>query len=230
MERFGIILPLRNQYFVMRVGQSFSDKGGKVVTQPESCLLDWPLTGLGRDQILFGTQSLAENRHALWSNWKRINKLAVLSSAAGAKEVARRTRQSVFMAWRHVAKTGAKGRRRRGSGAGSPLGREGRPRDKNAAPDEIQLYSSDFKVAKQCATEVAQLLTRDETVGTVSLQYTKLMRERSLGPSVELGGFDGCSFEDLQQVYSLDLIDGSHTLGGVESCEQVDPQASTLDP
>jgi len=98
---------------------------------------------------------------------------------------------------------------------------DGRQKNKNAAPDEILVFSSDFKVAKQTAMEASQLLMRDETVGTVSLQYTKLMRERSLGPSVDLGGFDGCSTEDLQQVYGLDYIDGSHTLGGVESCEQV---------
>jgi len=36
--------------------------------------------------------------------------------------------------------------------------------------------------------QISLLLTRDETVGTVSLQYTKLLRERSLGPSVDYGG------------------------------------------
>ena len=56
----------------------------------------------------------------------------------------------------------------------APLGREGRPRDKNAAPDEIQLYSSDFKVAKQCATEVAQLYVRD-VVSSVTTPVQKLV-------------------------------------------------------
>jgi hypothetical protein len=90
MERFGIMLPLRNQYFVLRAGQSFSDKGGKVVTNPESCLLDWPITEPGREQVLAGTQAFCEVRHALWGTWKRMNKLAVLNSATGSREIARR--------------------------------------------------------------------------------------------------------------------------------------------
>ena len=228
MERFGISLPLRNQYYIMRVGQSFSDKGGKVVTNPESCLLDWPMTGLGREQILSGAQALLESRHHQWASWKRINKLAVLTSATGGREISRRTKQSVLMAWRHIAKTGGgQGGKRRPAGGGL-RGPEGRVRNKNAAPDEIQVYASDFKVAKQSAHEMSQLLSKDETVGTVSLQYSKLLRERSLGPGIEHGGFDGCSLDDLQQVYSLDLIDGSHTLGGVESCEQVLSRCMTL--
>ena len=120
------------------------------------------------------------------------------------------------MAWRHIVKIGGAGGRKRRPQAGTSPGAvqaNARPKDKKAAPDEILVFSSDFKVAKQSATEAAQLLTRDETVGTVTLQYSKMMRERSLGPSVDYGGFDGGSTEDLQQVYGLDYIDGSHTLG-----------------
>jgi len=218
MERFGIALPLRNQYFVMRVGQSFADKGGKVVTNPESCLLDWPLTVPGQDQTLLGTTALCEVRHHVWAAWKRASKLAMLTSTTGSREIARRTKQSVLAAWRHIVKMGGKGRKRRQS---EQLGAEGRKRDKNAAPDEIHVYSSDFKVAKQTSATACELFARDETVGTVNLQYTKLLRERSLGLGIDYGGFDACSVEDLQQVYALDHIDGSHTLGGVESCEQV---------
>jgi broad specificity phosphatase PhoE len=218
MERFGINLPLRNQYFVMRVGQSFADKGGKVVTNPESCLLDWPMTEVGREQILLGTTALCEIRNHVWAAWRRASKLALLTSNTGSREIARRTKQSVLAAWRHIVKMGGKGRKRRPS---EKLGEGGGKRDKNAAPDEIHVFSSDFKVAKQTATVSCELFARDETVGTVNLQYTKLLRERSLGLGIDYGGFDACSVEDLQQVYALDHIDGSHTLGGVESCEQV---------
>ena len=54
MERFGLTLPLRNQYFIMRVGQNFSEKGGKLVSNPETCVLDWPITEVGREQAIAG--------------------------------------------------------------------------------------------------------------------------------------------------------------------------------
>jgi broad specificity phosphatase PhoE len=239
MERFGISLPLRNQYFVMRVGQSFSDKGGKVVTNPESCLLDWPLTGVGRDQVILGAQALCEIRHSVWASWKRTNKLAVLQSATGAREIARRTKQSVLKAWQHVVKVGGTAKKKgRGLESDGNASSNDRQRDRNMAPAEMHVFSSDFKVAKQTALEVCDLMSRDESIGAVNLLFSKALRERSLGPSVDYGGFDACSVEDLQQVYALDYIDGSHTLGGVESCEQVlsrclmllrDVEMSTLD-
>lgn len=42
--------------------------------------------------------------------------------------------------------------------------------------------------------------------------------------SVEHGGFDGCGRDELGQIWALDNLDGSHRLGGVESCEQVNLQ------
>eukprot|EP00961_Rhodomonas_salina_P242047 3269841-Rhodomonas_salina.2 len=80
MERFGITLPLRNQYFIMRVGQNFSEKGGKMVTNPDACVLDWPITELGRDQCLYWSNAFLDTRQVVWPGWRKMNKLAILSS------------------------------------------------------------------------------------------------------------------------------------------------------
>ena len=48
---------------VLSHAHELTDKGGKVVTNPESCLLDWPVTDVGKDQVTVGTQALCEIRH-----------------------------------------------------------------------------------------------------------------------------------------------------------------------
>ena len=68
-------------------------------------------------------------------------------------------------------------------------------------------------------------------------KHTKLLRERYLGAKRELGGYDNCTFMELKevclrclhwpgimydfQIHALDMLDSSHSLGGVESCEKV---------
>ena len=48
---------------VLSHAHELTDKGGKVVTNPESCLLDWPVTDVGKEQVTVGTQALCEIRH-----------------------------------------------------------------------------------------------------------------------------------------------------------------------
>eukprot|EP00960_Hanusia_phi_P044397 756616-Hanusia_phi.AAC.2 len=70
-------MDVARQYFVMTTGQTFSEKIGRVVTNPEvprfccavrltrspppsqACLLDWPITDLGRDQWPERSESIA---------------------------------------------------------------------------------------------------------------------------------------------------------------------------
>ena len=218
MERFGITLPLRNQYFVMRVGQNFSEKGGKLVSNPDTCVLDWPLTELGREQALQGGKAFADLRMMLWPIWKRMNKLAILNSPQGGKEAARTLKSNALIAWQRAVKAQKRSGKSRG---GLTSAASARAVDNNVPPTELELYCSDYKASRQHADEVSRWWQSDDTVSKVNVHLTHLLRERGLGLNVDYGGFDGCSFEEMQQVWSLDMMDGSHRLGGVESCEQV---------
>ena len=62
MEKFGIVLPLRNQYFIMRVGENFSEKSDRWIANVEACLLDWPITEDGKFQAQEGAMSFLDMR------------------------------------------------------------------------------------------------------------------------------------------------------------------------
>ncbi|EKX49621.1 hypothetical protein GUITHDRAFT_104581 [Guillardia theta CCMP2712] len=227
-------------YFVMTTGQTFSEKIGRVVTSPEACLLDWPITDLGRDQIKEGVNSLQDLRTQVWPLWKRRNKLAILASGQNDERVglmsflfihldlllklAHKMMKTTFIGWK-LLRNKQKMVPRRGD---------------CQKPEQIVCRvqsSSDFKSAKQTTTYllpmflvckelltltesvVCDLLSRDETVSDINVQHTKLLRERYLGAKRELGGYDNCIMYDFQ-IHALDMLDSSHSLGGVESCEK----------
>jgi hypothetical protein len=56
MENFGVALPLRNQYFILRATENFSEKSERYVAKVEACLLDQSLKSemdvLGEDESI----------------------------------------------------------------------------------------------------------------------------------------------------------------------------------
>ena len=66
MEKFGIVLPLRNQYFIMRSAENFSEKSERYVSNVEACLLDWPITEEGEMQAHDGAVPFLDWRPVAW--------------------------------------------------------------------------------------------------------------------------------------------------------------------
>ena len=218
MEKFGIVLPLRNQYFIMRTAENFSEKSDRYISNVDACLLDWPITEEGKLQARDGAISFLDMRPIVWPQWKRKTSLALLNSSLGFKEVSRKLKMYGFFTWFEAVKKLKFSKSSTESDQESP---NNNPRSSSKIPPpDLELFCSDFKVAKQTAQIVQSVWAEDESIRKINVHFTPLLRERSLGKGFDSGGFDGCGNREMEQIWSLDQMDGSHKLGGIESCEQ----------
>ena len=206
----------------MRAAENFSEKSDRYISNVEACLLDWPITEDGKFQAHEGAISFLDMRSVVWPQWKRKTSLALLNSTFGFKEVTRKLKVHGFFTWFEAVKklqTDKIKTTSTESETDAPASNQARASSK-FPPADLELFSSDFKVAKQTAQIAQAVWAEDETIRKVNVHYTPLLRERSLGKGIDSGGFDGCSQREMEQIWSLDQMDGSHKLGGIESCEQ----------